>query len=171
LLEDLKIISEPVGKRIGKAALSWNGFDFELTPGLHETITKILEPEYVAAGFIQGRIEAVNVHRETNILKLYPRVGPAKITGHFPTRLHEAVGPALGKDVLLHGIMKFRANEPQAYAIDIESIEVFPDVSELPAFYDLHGALAEANNGISSEDWLEESLRESEAGLRMLLRR
>jgi hypothetical protein len=171
LLEDIKQLSAPVGKRLQKAALSWNGYGAELTPEIRETISKILEPHYVAAGFIQGRIEAANVHDGANTLKLYPRVGPNKVTGHFPSRLHEIVGRSLGRDVILHGIMKYRAGEPNAFAIDIESVEEFPDIQDLPTFYDIRGIMTDATDGLSSEEWLERNRKETEYELRLLLGR
>ncbi len=171
LLEDLKTISEPVGKRLQKAALSWNGYALDLTVALREKITKLLEPHYVAAGFIQGRIEAVNVHEGANSLKLYPRIGPAKITGHFPPELRDAVGAALGRDVILNGLMKYRADGPYPFAIEIESIEEFPDATEQPTFYDIHGLISDTADGHSSEEWLERSRKETEAELLLLLGR
>lgn len=169
LLEDIKQISEPVGKRLSRAALSWNGYEANLTTELRDRIANLLEPQLISAGFIQGRIEAVNIHQAANIFKLYPRVGPTRLTGHFPEALSGQVGAALGKDVVVSGRLRYRADEPNAYAIETEAIEILPDINTLPTFNDLLGAAPDLTEGLSTEEWLAKRRAEIEPVLRGLL--
>jgi hypothetical protein len=160
LLEDLKQLMEPVGKRVSKAALVSNGYRADLTTEIRESITRLLEPQYISHGFIQGRLEAANVHQSANTFKLYPRVGPIKLTGHFPETLSAQIGAALGNDVIVSGQLKYRSDEPHAFAIEAETIEVLPDPETLPSFFDLLGAAPDITEGLSSEEWL--ALRRAE---------
>jgi len=136
-----------------------------------ELVTAIYKrfPEYrVNSVFIRGRLEAINVHRSANIFKLYPRIGPTKLTGHFPESLRERIGLSLGKDVIARGKLKYRANEPHAYAIDVESVEIMPEPETLPSFYDLLGAAPDLTDDLSTEEWLIRRRAEVEPGLRKL---
>jgi hypothetical protein len=168
LLEDLRQLAEPVGKRLRKATLSSNGNRFDLTAGLREEISRLLEPHIISYGFIRGRLEAANVHKSANVFKLYPRVGPTKLTGHFPEHLSRQVGAALGRDVTVIGKIKYRADEPNAYAIEVETIEILPDPGSLPSLKDISGIAPDLTEGLSTEEWLAKRRDEIEPTLRAL---
>jgi hypothetical protein len=170
LLENLQQLSAPVGKRLASAALSWNGKRADLTVRLRETITKLLEPHVISHGFIQGRLESVNVHHAANVFRLFPRVGPAKLIGHFPPSLSVQVGAALGRDVIVTGQLKYRSGEPHAFAIEAEAIDIFQDPDpSFPTLLDLTGSLPFLTDDLSSEEWLAKRRAELEPVMRGLI--
>ncbi len=170
LLEDLRDMAEPVGKRLGSVALGWNGSHVRLSTQLRERIDKLLEPDIVSYGFLQGRLEAANIHHGANALKIYPRVGPLKIGGRFRAELSSVVGPALGRDVVVWGLMKYRSGNPYAYSIEVDSIEVFPDAPETPPIK-FQGEFRDLTGELSSEEWLELRREESIGELMVLVGR
>jgi len=161
LVESLFELARPVGNGLRSAELSRNGNQTNLTMGLKAKLDQLLRVDYTFYGFIQGRLEAANVHAGANSFRLYPRSGPAKIVGNFPADLSSTVGAALGKDVVVRGLLHYRADAPHAHAILAESIEILPDVAELLSLHELPAALGGFTGGLTSEEWLEQRRAEA----------
>jgi hypothetical protein len=169
-LEDIKQVSDPVGKRLRSASLDWNDKAMRFTPQIAATIDEILRPQYVAVGFMQGRMEAVNIHAGANTFKIFPRVGPASVICHFPSEMRAQLGAALGRDVVVRGLMSYRSDAPFVHSIQVHSWEVFPQ-EQPPSFSDLLGIAPNLTEGLGSEEWLERNRSKSEAALRALIGR
>jgi len=169
LLEDLRALVAPVGKRLQTVTLVRNGQRSALTPPLRERIDSLLQPHYTDYGFIQGRLEAANVHAGANTFKLYPRCGPKKLTGTFPTEMRETVGAALGRDVIVQGVLKYRTEEQYAHAVTVESMKILPEASAAPSFGQFAGAFGDLTDGMSSEEWLEKRRAEKHEELLALM--
>jgi hypothetical protein len=151
VLEALQSLSEPVGKKIKSAALSFDTFQIGLTQELQHRIGVALAPEETSSGTIEGRLEAINLHDEANIFHIYPAVGPAKVKGRFPTTLREKAIMAVDRNVLVTGIVKYKLKAPYPHEIEVQEFKVLPRDEELPKMADLYGIAPNATNGVPSE--------------------
>ena len=74
--------------------------------------------------------------------------------------MSEKVGAALGKNVIVRGLLKYRAEEPYPHAIVAQELRIMPDVSEMASFGDLAGSLGRFIGNLTSSEWLANRRRE-----------
>ena len=144
LLKRLRDLNGPVGRTVRAAQLRRGGRSVELTQLLKAKIEVILAPEETFEGSLKGRLEAINLHDQTNTFRIYPPAGPSRVTCHFPEKLRKAAISALDRDVMVAGILRYKASAPFAEEIDVKGIDVLPDADNLPTLIDLKGAAPEA---------------------------
>ena len=144
LLKRLRDLNGPVGRSVQAATLRREGHAVELTQLLKAKIEVILAPEDTFEGSLKGRLEAINLHDQTNTFRIYPPAGPSRVTCHFPKELREEAIRALDRDVVVAGVLRYKANAPFPEEIDVKGIDVLPGVADLPTLIDLKGAAPEA---------------------------
>jgi len=167
VLQDFKGIADPVGRSIAGVTLSQNGSTFDFTPRFRDTVARLLVPTSFGAGFLRGMLEAINVHGSANVFKIYPIVGPTSVACHFPESLKGAAIAAVGKNVQVRGLLKYRTGQPFAHEIDITDIDIIPTPEGDP-LSDLRGIAPNLTGGLSSDDWLEKRRAEIEGHLEVL---
>jgi hypothetical protein len=111
-----------------------------VTPDFHRTVQKILEAEEVSTGWLRGKLDAINVHGENNVLYLYPDFGPKKVRCTFPAELFGAAKEGIGRFVEAHGVLKYKQAADYPHELTIKRLEVLPNEEELPTLWDLRGA-------------------------------
>lgn len=156
LLQDLSGMASPVGKSIGSVRVSRDGTVIHFNPKLQKTIELLLAPEEIYPGAIRGMLEAINLHREANVFRIYPDVGPAKITCHFAIELQEQAVKAINHFVEVRGILKYKVRAQYPHEIQVDSIEAFPPEHELPSLWDIKGIAPNATGQLASEDFVRE---------------
>lgn len=144
LLKRLRDLNGPVGRSVQAATLRRDGSDVALTQLLKAKIEVILAPEETFEGSVKGRLEAINLHEQTNTFRIYPPAGPSRVTCHFPEELRDAAISALDQEVMVAGILRYKASAPFPEEIDVKDIDVLPDADDLPTLLDLKGAAPKA---------------------------
>ena len=117
-------------------------------------INVILAPEETSLGYVEGRLEAINLHDDANVFYIYPIVGPTKIRCGFPSELRDEAVRALDHEVRVQGTLCYKSRASFPYRIDAEALTVIPDESELPSLMDLRGIAPNATDGLPSEEFV-----------------
>jgi len=156
LLEDLRALAKPVGKQLKYASLLINDVLYEMDDAVTKRVDTALEVDEECIGFIEGRLEKINIHEGANTFHIYPDVGPRKVSCHFPGALLDDAIYAVGRRVEVAGTMKYRQGASFPHAIAVTGIDSFPPDDELPTWEDLRGRAPDATGDLSSEDFVRE---------------
>jgi len=154
ILEGVARIVIPIGKTLRSVSLAIDGDEFELRSQIRMRIEKLLGPEETFPGFIRGMMEAINLHKGANIFRIYPDIGPQKITCRFPSELEPDAVKSIGSYVEVRGTLKYKKSTPFPHEIIVDYIEAFPDEASLPSLRDLRGLAPDATGPISSEEFI-----------------
>ena len=65
--------------------------------------------------------------------------------------LQKSALAGIKRKVSVSGRLKYRRNAPFPHHIDVDQIDIYPDVSQLPTFYDLRGIAKGVGNDQPSE--------------------
>lgn len=156
LLEDIRALARPVGKSVKSATVLFNGHELDLTPRVATRVDEALAIEDECEGFIEGKLEQINVHQNANTFHIYPEVGPKKVTCYFPAKLYDDAVAAVGRRVEITGMLKYRLNANFAHQIAVSEIVAFPPENEIPDWDDLRGRAPDATGKLSSEAFVRE---------------
>jgi hypothetical protein len=156
LLNDLRSLARPVGTQLKYATLLINDNQFELTDEVTKRVDTALEVDEECSGYIEGRLEQINIHEGANTFHIYPDVGPRRVSCHFPNALLDDAIFAVGRKVEVSGLMKYRHGAAFPHAIAVNGIESFPPDDELPTWEDLRGRAPNATGALSSEAFVRE---------------
>lgn len=154
LIEDMIYIVNPIGKYINSIQITTDGYDLSLTNEFKAKMNLMLAPEELSSGSICGMLEYINIHQDKNVFRIYPDVGPTKITCHFPEELTKTAIEAIGKYVEVKGELKFKAISKYPHEIIVKEIDIFPPEEDLPTLYDLRGIAPDLTEGLSSEQFV-----------------
>ena len=154
ILEGVSRIVSPIGNTLRSVSLVIDSDEFELSSRIRSRIEKLLGPEETFPGFIRGMMEAINLHKGANIFRIYPDLGPLKITCHFPSELQPEAIKSIGHYVEVRGMLKYKKSAPFPHEIIVDLIETFPDEGSLPSLKDLRGIAPDATGPISSEEFV-----------------
>lgn len=156
LLEDIRGLAKPVGKKVKAATLLFDGQSLDLTEkvGLQAEAALAVEEEFL--GSIEGMLEQINVHQGANTFHIYPSVGPPKLTCHFPSKLYDDAVSAVGRRVEVFGSLRYRANARFPHQVGVTAIDAFPVEADLPTWDDIRGRAPNATGGLSSEAFVRE---------------
>jgi hypothetical protein len=120
-----------------------------------ENIEKILGPDELVEGTVDGMLEAVNFHN-TNKFTLYPTIGPRKVVGTFTDmRLREKVREGIGRYVTVLGKLRYKQWASFPHGVVAEDIDVHELDSELPKLSELRGAFAGVTENKDSLEFIE----------------
>jgi hypothetical protein len=154
ILEDLAGMASPVGRTLQSVSIATETETFQLTPDFQRRIEQLTEPEETYPGAVRGMLEAINLHKNANVFRIYPDIGPTKVTCHFPSELEESAIRAIGHFVEVRGTLKYKVSAAYPHEIDIESIDSFPDEAELPSLSDVRGLAPKATGTFASEEFV-----------------
>lgn len=154
LLEDLAGMAALVGRTLSSVKISAGDDNFLLTRTFQRHVEDLLRPEEMYPGSIRGMLEAINVHRGVNVFRIYPDVGPSKITCHFPAQLQAAAIVAIGRFVEVRGTLKYKASAPYPHEVEVDNLEALPEEQELPSLSELRGVAPQATGSQLSEEFV-----------------
>lgn len=154
IIEGIGRMVSPVGKTLRSASIVTDGEQLDLRPQILLRIKQLLGPEETFPGFIRGMMEAINLHKGANVFRIYPDLGPQKVTCHFPSELETEAIKSIGHFVEVSGVLKYRKFARYPYEITVDRIEIFPDEESLPSLRDLHGKAPDATGEASSEEFV-----------------
>lgn len=151
VLQAVREMASPVGRRISAASLTVAGTTLQLTQALTTMIDGVLARTEAEVGTIVGKLDVINVHGSNRKLTIYPAVGPTKVVCIFPEQLQAEAAAAIGRRVEVRGILKYRARAKYPHEMQVESLEVLPLPEDLPGFEDMHGMAPKATGELSAE--------------------
>jgi hypothetical protein len=154
LLERLRDLNKPVGRSVRSAKVVRNGVTVDLTKELAAKIEVILAPEETFEGSIKGKLEAINLHANTNAFRIYPAAGPSRVTCHFSDELRQDAIKAVDRYVIVSGILKYKANARFPEDIEVKEIETLPEPDELPTLRELRGVSPEATGDLTAAEFV-----------------
>ncbi|HEX5759243.1 MAG TPA: hypothetical protein VF121_08615 [Thermoanaerobaculia bacterium] len=147
-------MARPVGKSLAAVRLASNGFAFNITQGVRKRVEELLEPGETYSGWLHGMLEAINVHDGANVFRLYPDIGPPKVSCHFPTELLDDAIRSVSKFVEVRGVLERRKLARFPHRMEVVSISILPDESELPKLFDLLGIDKGLTGGLRTEEFI-----------------
>ena len=86
-LETYQKLSQTLQRNITEIKLSTPGYQISITPEFAARIEHLLGSDVVREGAIDGMLEAIYLHNKVNKFYIFPSVGPAKVTCHFPEEM------------------------------------------------------------------------------------
>ena len=154
LLNSFKNLVGPIGDEYETLTLGTNDDDYNVDLRFVKHIELEIAAEDQCAGTVEGDLDQINVHKGINIFYIYPPVGPVRVKCHFPKSLLEDAKAAIGFQVAVSGLMKYRAKSDFPAEINADSIEVYPTEDKLPTMDDLRGIAPDATQGLPSEEFV-----------------
>ncbi len=156
LLEDIRGLAKPVGKSVANVTLLFNDHRFDLTPKILSKVDIALATEEECSGYIEGKLEQINLHDGANVFYIYPEIGPRKISCHFPATLYDDAVSAVGRRVEVYGLFQYRSGATFPHQVSVTSIEAIPPESDLPDWEDVRGRAPDVTGDLSSEAFVRE---------------
>lgn len=154
LLENIKRLVTPIGQKIGNTTIITSKNTIILTKEFNTKVDLIMAPEDLFIGAIRGMLEYINIHGDKNVFRIYPDIGPSRVTCNFPQEFKEEAIRSIGKFVEVFGTLKYKAVADYPHEIDVQAIEAFPPEDELPSLDDLLGIAPNATGNLSSEEFV-----------------
>ncbi len=154
LLERLRDLNRPVGRTVSHARVRRRGQQVTLSAELRAKIDLILAPEETFEGSVKGDLEAINVHDNNNTFRIYPSAGPGRVTCHFPDNLRDQAISAIDQLVIVHGVLRYKANARFPDEIDVRDIEVVEQPDDLPTLTELRGIARGATGDLTAVEYV-----------------
>jgi hypothetical protein len=154
VVRNLLQMSEPVGRSLAAAKLEVTGRTYDLSAAFRERGERLLEPEESHDGIIRGMLEAINIHEGANQFRIYPDIGPSRVSCHFPSDLGEIALGAVGRFVEVRGALYRKRLARFPHRAEVKIIEVYPLEEELPTLEDLRGVAPGMTGDLPAEDFV-----------------
>ncbi|MGA2679292.1 MAG: hypothetical protein ABSF37_08325 [Sedimentisphaerales bacterium] len=141
-LEKLYHLGHIVGfgdKGISQMAIRTNGKSHELSPSSVSYVGDILKMPTAAYGTIDGELLALNVRGKPRF-SIYETLSQKPVNCFFEDEVYTDVIAAIKKRVSVYGVISYHRDGDPA-SVEIKSLRVFPEQSELPQFDDIIGLL------------------------------
>jgi hypothetical protein len=154
ILAALREMAVPVGRTLARVSVESNARSVSLNRAFRLSLDRLLLPEETFPGSIRGMLEAINVHEGANVMRVYPDVGPSKVSCHFGAELQDAAISGVGKFVQVTGTLVYKAAAPYPHKINVDALQVFPESHELPTLTELRGSAPNATGALPSEEFV-----------------
>lgn len=124
----------PVSVRNGQARAS-------LSAQLVANVDKVLGPDDLSYGTVEGALDALNVHGQVKRFHVYDAVSGLRVECRFTAKVTlEDLRPAIGRRVAVRGVIRTRP-DGRPVSIDAEELHIFPVEDELPSADAVYGLL------------------------------
>ncbi len=153
-LEALKNFVAPIGNRIATASVSLDSKVIDITQELKAKINLELAAEDTYPGEFRGMLEYLNVHGNQRVFRIYPDIGPSKVSCNFSESHKDNAIKAIDRFVEVRGTVTQKKAAYYPHEIDVEEITVLPSEDELPTLYDLRGMAPKATGEMMSEEFV-----------------
>lgn len=125
---------------------------------------KLINTEEIILSTVDGKLEQINLHNNTNTFKIYDTVLGYSIECKFSKALREDAMKAIDRSVSVFGECKYRLHANFPHHIKVQKMEILPDPSELPSLGDLRGIAPHMTGGKSPEEFVRELRDEWDSG-------
>jgi hypothetical protein len=154
LIEDVIELTSQIGTAVKSVILAFNGNDVVVDSEFKRIMSQVLAPEEFSKGFVRGMLEYINIHQGKNVFRIYPDIGPVKISCHFPDKMVSEAIAAVGKYVEVRGELKYKAVSQDPHEIAIEEVEVLPGDDSLPSLLSLRGLVPNITGSLTAEQFV-----------------
>lgn len=149
-LEIYQKLSQTLQRNITEIKLSTPGYQISITPEFAARIEHLLGSDVVREGAIDGMLEAIYLHNKVNKFYIFPSVGPAKVTCHFPEEMMRKAIGAINRYVRVAGQMKVKERGFFPHEIEVAEMTVHPRSEEVPTLSSLRGLAPNATGKTDS---------------------
>lgn len=144
VLEKLYHLGNIVGfgdRGISQMSIRTNGKSNELSPASVAFVSDILKTPTMAYGTVEGKLLAINVKGKLKF-SIFEILSGREVRCFFEDDLYRDVISAIRKRVAVYGLIRYHKGGTPA-RVEIQSLKVFSEQSELPQFKDIIGLLKE----------------------------
>ena len=153
VLEKAKHLSN-VGNRedVARIVVGSGAHDVHISQHISANVDTLIGVRYEEIGAVEGRIELVNIHRR-NMCNVYEFTNGRRVECSFDAELLGEVVAALGKRVIVYGIVRTNARgEP--VSVRAERIVQMRTGNDLPSIADLRGIDPDFTDGVDAVDYV-----------------
>lgn len=155
VLESYAALVKPMRQHVAQVALEFDNQPLELPRNLEMRIDEILGPDQLELGSVIGSLDVIDVHKQRNLFRIYPTVGPSSIKCQFGNHLLGDAIAGINKFVRISGELHFKKLEKFPHLMKVSKIEVLPERADAVPLSGLRGIAAGALRGASSTDYVE----------------
>jgi len=127
LLEKAEELTAPVGKQLKTLQVSTDGTRYDVDLSFRDRLLKKLAPEEHCIGAVRGMLEYLNIHGKKHAFRIYPDVGPDKVTCVFDDSILEQARTAIGRFVEVRGELKYKVVARFPHEIAVRELMILPD--------------------------------------------
>jgi hypothetical protein len=153
-LEAFKNISNPLSKNLRKITITEDEKRTKaaINQEYEDALRRIIGYDQKERGSMMGKMEALNVHLNTNTFIIFPTVGPKKVTCKFRGDLRQTVLKYAGSYVRADGVIISKSQSKFPHAMEVFKLEEFP-AEEATKLSDIRGMAPNATDGIRAEEF------------------
>jgi aspartyl/asparaginyl-tRNA synthetase len=152
-IDYLREFSAPIGEGIHQAVIKWGSLTAVIGAELKDKLKNIRLRDDLEEGELDGFLEQINIHGALATFRVYPLVGPEFVTCEIDKSRSDEIKAALGKYVLVQGLIRYRKGVAQPYRIRVNQFEVL-DESKQPTLLDVRGIAPDATDGEDTDEFL-----------------
>jgi len=149
ILESFRALASPLKKRVRNMEIIRPARRLIITPQFEQNIERILGEDVTSGGSMAGFLDAINVHGVRHFY-IYPLLGPTRILCQFPDNLLAEISRGLKCHVNVVGMLHYKKSDPFPHQIDVETVEAYPPVEDLPTLGSLRGMAPRATGSTDS---------------------
>lgn len=116
-----------------------NGVAVSLTTRLAANVDELISGKLKSIGSVEGRLETISLHGK-EFFSVYEALTGKAVRCYFPRKLLDRVKEALSKRVQVSGTI-WTTRTGETVSIQVDSIEIFPEESDLPSARTVRGLL------------------------------
>ncbi|MDD8030281.1 MAG: hypothetical protein PHE62_12105 [Acidobacteriota bacterium] len=154
LIEDVIELTSQIGTAVRSVTLAFNGNVVVVDNEFKRIMSQALVPEEFFRGYVRGMLEYINIHQGKNVFRIYPDVGPIKISCHFSDNLVTEAIAAVGKYIEVRGELIYKSISQDPHKIAVEELIVLPSDNMLPSLRDLRGLIPNITGSLTSEEFV-----------------
>ena len=109
-LTSVRDMSSIVGSSLTAIRIVGQNDEINMTRVFSERVRHLLRSEEASPGAIRGMLESINIHNGVNVFRIYPDIGPRKLSCHFSSELLKNAITGVGKYVEVRGILKYKTS-------------------------------------------------------------
>lgn len=155
ILDSFRDMAAPLKRHLSTLKVEGGGESVEVSRDIEQRVDVILGPDQVEIGSVRGSLELIDLHNSKNLFRIYPVLGATTIKCHFPNKLLAEAIQGLNHFVKVHGELHIKSREKFPHFIEIHSIELLPEASDIPSLRSLKGFAKGAYSGNSSSDYID----------------
>jgi len=155
LLESYGALVRPMRHHVAQFSMEFDNKAIDVPRNLDVTVEEILGPDQIEQGSIIGSLDVIDVHKQRNLFKVYPLVGPASIKCRFPDSMLGDAVRGINRNVRIFGELHFKKTEKFPHLIKVSKIDILPDRSEAVTLSSLRGIATGKLKGMSSTEYVD----------------
>lgn len=153
ILSQAEELTAPVGKALKTLCISTDDVQYEVGLDFRERLAKRLAPEQASFGSIRGMLEYINIHGEKPVFRIYPDVGPEKITCTFGQAMLAEARAGVGQFVEVRGYLKYKVVAKYPHEIEAREVVVLSGAGA-EALIEARGMFPDLTGDMTTEEYL-----------------